>query len=162
MEPQEQLAEALFSPILEGNESLLAQQEQLVKGDRHVQMFPKGHEELPLKPGFDRVETEKGDIFHYHPEKVTPMEIHHASKIGAENHLLGLGPVSKREVLLRMLRGERPVAVVERDPKGTEVRGAAGTDKTALIQLMHLLKHKSTGHTVKIEKPSSLLKSRGK
>jgi hypothetical protein len=150
----------MFDPAPESHKGLLAQQEQLVRGDRHVQMFPKGHEELPLKPGFNRVETAKGDIFHHRPEKVSEMEIHHASAIGAENHLLGLGPVSKHEVLLRMLRGEQPLAVVERDPEGTEVRGAAGTDKTASAQLLHLLMHKSDGHTVGIEKPMDLLKSR--
>ena len=89
--------------------------------------------------------------FHYNPEEIKPAAIEQASASGDENQLLGLGSHNKADLLARVARGEKPVAVVERAPDGTEVRTAAGTEGTAAEQLAAMDKAKSKGNTVAVE-----------
>jgi hypothetical protein len=112
--------------IPESRATLQAQQDQLISGDRFVQMFPTGTRELALPRGMKRIETRRG-IFLYNPTKIKAEVIRLASDRGHENKLLGLGSVSKADVMHRVSRGERSVAVVERNASGTEVRAAVGT-----------------------------------
>ena len=139
--------------------TLRAQQEQLVKGERAVQMFPQGTAELPLPKGMARVETPRG-VFHYDPEQITPDHIHALSQQGRENEFLGLGPVSKPEAQARAAAGEPPVAVVERNQDGTEVRAAAGTAQTAGAQQAAMEGAKSPGNAIGVETPEAVVAAR--
>lgn len=143
----------------ETHRTLLEQQKQLVLGHRHVQMFPGGQRELGLPHGFARTQI-NGDVFHFDPRHITAAQIHSASLRGHENHLLGLGPHSKSDVALGILRGEPMVAVVEHTGDGHEVRSAAGTHSTAPSQYMHMLAHASPGNMVSILHPAHVLKHR--
>jgi len=136
--------------IPEPHETLVAQQRQLVAGHRRAHMFPHGTPELPLPHGMSRVEAHSG-VFHYNPDKVHPDQIRMLAEHGRENELLDLGPVSKDEVLHRLNRGELPLAVVERQPDGTEVRAAAGTHLTAHHQVAAMQRTKSPGNRVQVE-----------
>jgi hypothetical protein len=138
--------------IPESHETLLAQQRQLVAGHRRVQMFPRGSQELPLPRGMRRLVVD-GDVFHYDPEAFDAAQVRHLAGLGRENEMLDLGPYSKDEVMHRIERGERPVAVVERDPHGIEVRAAAGTHLTAHHQLAAMRRRASPGHSVRVEDP---------
>jgi hypothetical protein len=146
--------------VPETDATLHAQQEQLVRGERPVQMFPQGTAELPLPKGMDRVETPRG-VFHFNPGQVSAEQIKALSAAGRENELLGLGPVSKPEATARAAAGEPPVAVVERQPDGTEVRAAAGTAQTAPAQQAAMEGAKSPDDTVDVEAPGEVLEDRG-
>ena len=145
--------------VPENRSTLKAQQNQLMAGERAVQMFPKGTREMPLPPRMARVETERG-IFHYNPEQTDAETIRKASADGRENELLGLGSIPKAEIARREAAGEKPVAIVERNAEGTEVRAAAGTEATAEQQRAELEKGKSPGNTVAIEDINDTLKKR--
>lgn len=145
--------------VPENRSTLKAQQNQLMAGERAVQMFPKGTREMPLPPRMARVETPRG-IFHYNPEQTDAETIRQASADGRENELLGLGSIPKAEIARREAAGEKPVAIVERNAEGTEVRAAAGTEATAEQQRTELEKGKSPGNTVAIEDINDTLKKR--
>lgn len=136
----------------ESHETLSAQQEQLIKGHRRVQMFPRGTAELKLPDGMRRLETEHG-VFHFNPAKIGASDIRRASDKGHEHKLLDLGPHSKSAVMDRTKRGEHPVAIVERTPDGTEVRAAAGTWHTLDSQVRAMEQKKSPGNKIHIEDP---------
>jgi hypothetical protein len=146
--------------VPEAENTLRAQQKQLTSGNRAVQMFPKGTPELPLPKGMERVETKSGDIFHYNGKRISPATILKASASGNENRLLGLGPHSKSDISARIARGEKPVAVIERSPDGTEVRAAAGTDQTAPTQLRVMENGKSAGNSVQMDQPEAVIGDR--
>ena len=146
--------------IPESPATLKAQQDQLISGHVSAQMFPEGTPELPLPRGFNRIETQSG-VFHFNPQKINPDSIRQAASSGHENLILGLGPVTKDEAIHRVTQfGETPLAVVERQPNGTEVRTAVGTDKTARIQYAHMDKSKSPGNTIHIESPEETVARR--
>ena len=146
-------------PLPETHDTLLAQQRQLIHGHRRVQMFPHGTHELRLPHGMSRVESHSG-VFHYDPRKVDSTHIHMLSAQGRENELLDLGPVSKDDVMERIRHGEMPLAVVERQPDGTEVRTAAGTHMTAPHQIAAMERTKSPGNSVRVEDPRHVLAKR--
>lgn len=145
--------------VPEGFEDLLAQQEQLRAGDRDVQMFPRGTEELPMPPGMDRIATERG-AFHFNPARQSALGVAEASSQGRENELLDLGPYSKADIMERIQRGEQPIALVERTPEGLEVRAAIGTESTLPEQLQVMEQAKSPGNIIKLEDVNSVLKNR--
>lgn len=145
--------------IPETRETLFAQQHQLKQGHRRAQMFPTGTEELELPPGMRRAETPAG-VFHYDPARMDENQIRKLSAQGRENELLDLGPFSKDDIMERLHRGERPLAVVERQPDGTEVRAAAGTHMTVPHQMAAMERTKSPGHHVRIEDPRETLERR--
>lgn len=145
--PQEQPRQT----IPESHATLVLQQQQLLHGNRAVQMFPVGTKELPLPQGAQRIIAPDGDVFHYNPAKINPQQILQASAAGRENEILGLGPFNKQDVLQRVQQGDPAVAIVERAPDGTEVRAAGGTHSTAHIQMAHMERNKSPGHTVGVE-----------
>lgn len=145
--------------IPESHHTLHAQQRQLVSGDRHVHMFPHGTSELPVPHGMKRVVSHSG-VFHYNPKKISVSKIHHYSRGGHEHMLLGLGPYSKHEIMYRIANGEHPVAVVERNEHGHEVRAALGTHSTARLQHYHMARTKSKHHTLHVEHPHKVLGER--
>ena len=136
--------------VPETHDTLLAQQRQLVAGHRRAQMFPHGTPELNVPHGMRRVQAHSG-VFHYDPKKIDGRQIQLLAEHGRENELLDLGPVSKDEVIARIHRGELPLAVVERQPDGTEVRAAAGTHVTAHHQVAAMQRTKSPGNRIQIE-----------
>ena len=145
--------------VPETRATLLAQQHQLINGQRAVQMFPRGTRQLPLPHGMSRVATAAG-VFHFDPKKISAAAIKHASAAGRENEILGLGPVSKAETLHRIARGETPAAVVERRPNGVEVRAAAGTLHTVPHQIRAMMPTKSPGSRLSVESPASVISRR--
>lgn len=153
------IAAARHPTVPESPRTLRAQQKQLIAGHRRVQMFPHGTPELPLPHGMARVET-NGDVFHFNPHKISAAEVRKHSDAGHEHHLLDLGPHSKHDILHRINGGELPLAVVERDHEGTEVRSAVGTHLTAREQLAHMHRTKSPGHTLSLEDPRRTLAHR--
>jgi len=147
--------------VPETTDSLRAQQRQLIEGRRPAQMFPRGTPELPLPPGMDRVETERG-VFHFDPIQITGEEILRASAMGRENEVLGLGPISKDDVMDIVRRtGERPVAITERDPAGSEVRASMATPSTVEMQSDDILRSAAPGHSVDVEPVEDVIGQRG-
>lgn len=149
-----------YPPVPESIHTLVAQQKQLLDGHRVAQLYPKGHPELRLPRGLSRAKMPNGDIFHYDPKKITKELLIHASKTGQENKVLGLGPVTKHDAIHRVASGEYPIAVVERNRFGHEVRAAAGTHATAQAQLDALNANKSPGHHVSVERPDHTIARR--
>ena len=145
--------------VPESPATLQAQISQLGR-ERAVVMVPTGTP-LPdnIPPGMRGVRTERG-IYLYDPTKITEDAILRASRDGTENEILGLGPVSKQEAMSRAAAGETPVAVTERAPDGTELKAAAGTDRTADAQAASLQAQKTPGSTVAVETPDSVLRMR--
>lgn len=144
----------------ESEDTLIAQQHQLRAGHRRAQMFPHGTRELSLPPGMKRTEAHNG-VFHHDPRRISEEEIKKLSAANREHEILDLGPYSKEEIAHRVLhRGERPLAIVERDHRGTEVRSSAGTHATAHHQLAEMEKTKSPGHRLQIEDIRDVLHAR--
>ncbi len=145
--------------VPETHETLSAQQNQLIRGNRRVQMFPSGTPELPLPSGMARAET-PFDIFHYNPSRISEEQIVNMAKSGRENELLDLGPFNKTDIINRARAGEKPVAVVERDHRGREVKTAAGTEKTAQQQMAIFAKTRTPGNVIGVEDPRKVLSER--
>lgn len=145
--------------IPETPETLALQQRQLLSGHRRAQMFPHGTPELPLPDGADRVEADNG-VFHFDPRRISRDDILGAVQGGRENELLDLGSFNKNDILARVRAGEAPVAIVERDQNGVEVRAAIGTDRTARQQLAEMEGTASPGHTVRVEDVRSVVGGR--
>jgi hypothetical protein len=116
--------------------TLLLQRDQLISGSRSVQMFPTGTPELPLPAGMARVANARG-VFHFNPAQISAQQIVELSAQGRENEYLNLGPYCKPEIVLRVLRGEKPECITEYTPDGVEVRSAGGTDQTINEQLRY-------------------------
>lgn len=142
----------------EPDDTLQAQQAQLLSGDRSAQMFPTGTPELPLPNGMQRTEGVSG-VFH-HVADISPATVQGLSVQGRENELLDLGPYSKPEIMQRIAQGEHPVAIVERSPEGVEVRAAVGTAQTAQAQLAAMHRTKSPRNTISVEDLSGVLSGR--
>lgn len=148
------------SNIPESRATLLKQQQRLLAGKRHVQMFPRGTQELNLPKGMCRIECARG-VFHYNPETTTKEEILSKSKGGRENEFLELGPYSKDEILVRILLGENLICVTEYTSDGIEVRAAAGTNKTAQIQKEFFEDTKDEGNFVVVGPLPDRVRKRG-
>lgn len=145
--------------IPESEETLQAQQDQLVRGDRAVQMFPAGTPELPAPVGAGRLENSRG-VFHYDPEKVSAEGVAAASAAGRENELLDLGPYSKADIAKLVQLGSPLLAIVERAPDGTEVRAALGTPETVEAQVRAMEAAKSPENTISVQDFESILADR--
>lgn len=144
----------------ESDATLVAQQQQLLEGRRPAQMFPVGTKELPVPPGIGRVVTSRG-VFHYNPDKITAAEIVAASAAGRENEVLGLGPMSKADVMdASAASGQRPVAITERDPFGVEVKAALAAPATVGLQSRDILADKAPENSVGVEPVESMLQDR--
>lgn len=146
--------------IPESVKTLLLQQDQLRRGLRPAQMFPKGTEELSLPEQMERIETDRG-IFHYNPAQVSRQQILAASARGEENLILGLGPVSKPAAEARAAAtGEPLVVTTERAADGTEIKSAVGTTGTAAAQAAALEAGKSPGSTISTTTPRQTIVER--
>lgn len=139
------------SNVPESLESLLAQQKQLIEGRRPAQMYPLGTRELPLPSGMERVQLPRG-VYHYNPKLISPERIASASMSGRENDILGLGPLSKNDVLAQArATGESPVVVTERDPFGAELKASLATPSTARVQADEIAQSKAPDSSIGLE-----------
>jgi hypothetical protein len=77
----------------DSHEPSLAVQRQLVAGERGAQFFPKGHKELPLPKGLQRLKTTVGS-FHYDRSIVTSKKIFDAIKARDLDSVLRYGPTT--------------------------------------------------------------------
>lgn len=134
---------------------------QIGTGDRKAVMFPNGTvvPASAMRAGFKSAKTPRGR-FIYDPKLTTAGEIQKLSRLGRENELLGLGPVSKPEAVARVQAGETPIAVTESTPGGTEVKAAAGTTATAPQQAASLEANKTPGNVVAVQAPEEVLAKR--
>ena len=123
-------------------------------------LYPGG-EGAPKKPpaGMNKL-TVGGDVVHYDKKQISVAELRKAARAKRLNEVLGLGPFSKDDALAGAARGETPVAVTERTPDGTEVKGAAGTDVTAPTQVASLESGKTPGNVVRVETPENVIQMR--
>lgn len=134
-------------------ETLIHQQNELLSGERFVQMFPTGTLELPRLAGMSRYSNSRG-VFHYWPHKISEDLIEYHSARGCENLILRLGPYSKKEIAERLKNpDEYLVFITEYSPAGVEVRSAAGTNVTAQEQYSYFEATKSLGNTVIVGAP---------
>ncbi len=141
--------------------SIKEQIAQIGTGDRKAVMLPTGTV-VPgaiVRPGLKTTKTQRGR-FIYDPKLTSVGEIQKLSRLGRENELLGLGPVSKPEAVARVAAGETPTAVVERTPEGTEVKAAGGTDQTAPAQVASLEANKTPGNVISVESPTDTVVKR--
>lgn len=145
--------------IPESLDTLMLQQQQLIDGQRKVQMFPIGTPELPLPRGLQRLETPAG-ILHYNPSKISFEELQHLIEAERENEFLGLGPHNKQAIHDRIQKGEQPFALVERNPEGIEARAALGTHSTLPEQWEAMNAEKSPDHELHLEDPMDTLQRR--
>ncbi len=132
--------------------TLVHQQNELLTGERTVQMFPKGTPELPKLLGTARYENDRG-VFHFWPHRISEDLIEYHSSRGCENLILRLGPYSKKDIAERLKMGEKLHFVTEYTPAGVEVRSAAGTDSTIHEQFGYFESTKSPGNTVVVGEP---------
>ena len=144
--------------------TLAAQQEQVGTAARKAVMYPTGTDVPPLPEGMKSTKTARG-VFHFDPSQTSRGEIQKLSRLGRENELLGLGPVSKPEAMARVQAGETPVAVTERtgplsETPGVEVKAAAGTHATAAEQAKALEATKTPGNVIAVETPENVLAKR--
>jgi hypothetical protein len=148
------------------NADLLAEQKELISGQRAVQMFPTNTTPLPLPKGMKKSKTSRG-IFHYKPNatlpdgrKVTDGLIQQLSAAGRENELLGLGDRTKQEVAAAA-PGEGGVTTVsETTPEGARVRSVAATAADAERQAQMLQETSAPDNRVTIETPPVALAPR--
>lgn len=147
--------------VQESGQTLSAQIAQIGTGNRKAAMFPRGTV-VPAdaaRPGLRRHTNGRG-TFIYDPKLTNVKEINRLSKAGKENELLGMGPVAKPEAMARVAQGEQPVVVTERQPNGTEVKAAVGTDQTARQQVQALEQGKTPGNVVAVESPDAAMQRR--
>ena len=145
--------------VPEAPQSIQEQIKQIGTGGRKAVMLPVGTV-VPKgitgnKTGLKKIPTGRG-VFVYDPKLVSVAEINRLSKVGRENELLGLGPVSKPEAVAAAEAGATPVAVTERTPAGTEVKAAAGTTETVPAQVASLETQKTPGNVVAVETPEAV------
>lgn len=138
--------------IPESVATLLHQQNEMLSGERTVQMFPNGTRELPMLKGCERYVNKRG-IFHYWPHKISEDAIEHLSSHGKENLFLRLGPYSKADVAKRLENGESLVFITEYSPMGTEVRSAVGTNETISAQRKYFEETVSEGNHIVVGEP---------
>ncbi len=110
----------------ESLETLVLQQDQLIRGKRDAQMFPGGTLEITIPDGCERYESNRG-VYHF---RNLPVEvIKELSEQGRENEILLLGPFSKYDVAVRLQNGESLTYITEY-VSSIELRCAIGTDGT--------------------------------
>lgn len=143
----------------EDTATLLHQQNELMDGERFVQMFPTGTGEIPMLVGTERYVNDRG-IFHYWPNKISKEEIEHLSSQGQENLMLRLGPYSKVDIAKRLENGEKLVFITEYSPMNVEIRSAAGTEQTCAEQLAYFEHTMHPGNHIEVGLPPARVQDR--
>jgi len=150
-----------ITPVTESPETIQAQQQATQEQKRPAVVYPKGTDK-PSKPpeGLKRTNI-RGDIYDYDPEQTSPKDLRAKIKDGSVGEFLGYGDTTQEEAVQRAASGETPVAVTERTPDGTEVKAAAGTDRTAPDQTQALEANKAAPeNTVQVESPAQVIADR--
>ena len=136
---------------------LLAEQEELISGQRAVQMFPTNTTPLKLPKGMKKSKTSRG-VFHYNPDamlpngsKVTEGLIQRLSAMGRENELLGLGDRTKQEVAAAAPVEGGVTTVNEVTPAGDTVKSVATTVADADRQAQMLSENAAPENKVEIK-----------
>lgn len=136
---------------------LLAEQEELISGQRAVQMFPTNTTPLKLPKGMKKSKTSRG-VFHYNPDamlpngsKVTEGLIQRLSAMGKENELLGLGDRTKQDVADNASKEGGVTTVNEVTPAGDTVKSVASTVADADRQAQMLSENAAPENKVEIK-----------
>lgn len=156
--------------VPESMDTFRAQADQLANGQRQAMLFPRvpgGKEPMAAKrakldlvpEGMKTVVTKDG-VIAYNPDVLKYKDVLAASKEGRLNDILALGEFSKKDLEPKIAAGEQPVAVTERQPNGTEVKAAAGTESTVPSQVASLEATKTPGNTVQVEPVGRVLTDR--
>lgn len=156
--------------IQEPSADLAAQQQELLSGQRAVQMFPTNTTPLELPKGMKEVTTSRG-VFHYNPKaKIKNREgklisvnkglIERLSVMGRENELLGLGDRTKQEVAAAAPSEGGDTVVSEMTPEGARVRSAAATVADAERQAQAMRETAAPQNNVVIEPTEQALAPR--
>ena len=145
---------------------LLAEQEELISGQRAVQMFPTNTTPLKLPKGMKKSKTSRG-VFHYNPDamlpngsKVTEGLIQRLSAMGRENELLGLGDRTKQEVAAAAPAEGGVTTVNEVTPAGDTVKSVATTVADADRQAQMLSENAAPENKVEIKPTAQALAPR--
>lgn len=146
--------------IPESPSAMDAQRQLLISGKKPAVMYHNKEKIIPPVPhGMMQTQTKDG-IFHYNPNMVNEGQIHAASASGTLNHVLGLGPYSKNDILGLVQGGHQPVMVVVRDADGKEVVSAAGTTQTAPEQMLTMKKMVPPGGSINAEPAENVASER--
>lgn len=132
----------------ESLDTLVLQQDQLIRGKRDAQMFPIGTLELPIPSGCERYGNDRG-IYHFRNMPVA--RVMELSEQGRENEILLLGPFSKYDVALRIRDGEELTYITEY-VASIELRCAIGTSGTIDRQREYFEETKEACGTIVIGK----------
>ena len=171
VDPRAYPSQPSTAAVPERPETLQLQQEALANAQKELVFYPggKGYSEgntklLRDQPNIKTIRWPNKDIAIFRtdgPQELTPVKVRSAVKDGKLNELLGLGSTTREEAQARVAAGERPAAVVERTPDGTEARAAAATDQTAPAQIQSLEQTKlSPENTVGVETPAQVIAER--
>jgi hypothetical protein len=145
--------------VPESQATLDAQTKQLVSGRRPMVLFKGGVGFGPVPPGMQQARI-GNDVAVFNPKQISRPEIEKAVDDDTIGKILGLGSYSKNDIAARVATGERPLAVTERAADGTELRAAAGTDKTAANQATEMAATKQSGSTIQKENPAAVIAGR--
>lgn len=124
----------------ESLQTLVLQQDQIIRGKRDAQMFPCGTLELPVMIGCERYANDRGA---YHFRNIEAETVKMLSEQGRENEILLLGPFSKHDIALRLRDGEELTYITEY-VNSIELRCAIGTDGTIERQREYFEKTKES------------------
>lgn len=137
--------------IGESRRTLELQKQAFMEGKKAAILYPKGANSPHALPKGARSVTTKDGTFHYNPRMVNEQQIRAASHANRINTILGMGPFNKQDVMQRVNKGERHVAVVARDALGTEALTAVGTPSTAPQQIAAMRNQVPQGGSIGME-----------
>lgn len=145
-----ELPKAPDTPIPEAPATFDKQREALQRGTRAAMLYNEGDTVPPklVNPQIKRIKLDDGRTIDFNRGKFTEPQVREAVANNRLNEVLELGPFNKDEALASELRGNAPVAVVERTPDGVEVKAAAGTTETAPTQIAALEQTKTAPENI--------------
>lgn len=145
-----ELSKVPDSPVPEAPATFEAQREALQKGTRAAMLYNTTDPvpRKPISPEIKRIKLDDGRTIDFNRGKFTEAQVREAVANNRLNEILELGPFNREEAVASELRGNAPVAVVERTPAGVEVKAAAGTTETAPIQLQALEQTKTAPENI--------------
>jgi hypothetical protein len=145
-----ELPKAPDNPIPEAPATLDKQREALQRETRAALLYNTTDKVPPklVNPRIKRIKLEDGRTIDFNRGKFNEQQVREAVANNRLNEILELGPFNKDEVLASEMRGNQPLAVVERTPDGVEVKAAAGTTETAPTQIAALEQTKTAPENI--------------
>lgn len=127
-------------PVPEAPATFDKQREALQRETRAAMLYNTTDKVPPklVNPRIKRIKLDDGRTIDFNRTKFTEAQVRDAVANNRLNEILELGPFNREEAVASELRGNAPVAVVERTPEGVEVKAAAGTTETAPAQVQAL------------------------